>query len=373
MLPPLIGLAFAVSLAAAPPPSANPSVTVDQLRALLTQRSRDRDAALAHRLGALQLSERLTGAELRSLDQTLHPGPKTHDTLRLLADASAFLEPPPDEMPVRPAPSLPEQQAMIDRAVRFVAVTLSRLPDFFATRTTRTFDNLPPIVLHAGSVRAEEMQPDGVFSQEITFRDGKEVLGHRLTKRFSGVGFFPAGLTSTGEFGPLPAIILHDSAHGRVAWSHWETTLTGVVAVFQYMIPHGKSHYEVNYCCVKGVDDLSTALPTGMANAYHGRPGYHGTFSVDPDTGALVRITLEALLKASDPITDGGVAIDYAPVPIEGDKSYICPVHSVAISVTRSLMPGEVEPHMVRRINDVEFTDYHRFRATVKMVLPADP
>ncbi len=109
----------------------------------------------------------------------------------------------------------------------------------------------------------------------------------------------------------------------------------------------------------------------GIANFYHGRPGYHGKLSIDPATGAILRVRIEALLRESDPITDGGVAIDYGSVTIEGDKSYICPVHSVAVSVTRSQMEGDFAPRMVRRINEVRFDNYHRFGATVQMVIPA--
>jgi hypothetical protein len=76
------------------------------------------------------------------------------------------------------------------------------------------------------------------------------------------------------------------------------------------------------------------------------------------------------LLKNSDPITDGEVAIDYGVVTI-GDKSYICPVHSVAISVARSHIEGLYAPRAVRRINEVEFTNYHRLGATEQMLMPA--
>ena len=83
-----------------------------------------------------------------------------------------------------------------------------------------------------------------------------------------------------------------------------------------------------------------------------------------------MRITVEASLKSSAPITEGGVAIDYGLVTIEGDKSYVCPVHSVAISVVRSQIEGLYAPRTVRRINEVEFTHYHRYGATAEMVMP---
>jgi hypothetical protein len=349
-------------------------VTVEQLRALLVAASHETDGEMAQKVASLRLSERMTGADLDQIDDALHPRRQTGEALRLLADSSAFLDPPPGEIPARAEPSVAEQKAMLNGAVHFVAVTLKRLPDFFATRTTHGFDDLPAVSTHSGWAPSGKMHSDGSFSQEITFRHGEEVVGTRKRTR-GGKPAIVSGLTSTGEFGSLQAVILRDAAHGRVVWSHWETTATGTVAVFQYVVPEAQSHYEVDYCCVwsYGIPTRSfqSDAPFGIQNAYHGKPGYHGTLSIDPATGAIMRLTLEALLKYSDPITDGGVAIDYGSVPIEGDKNYICPVRSVAISVTRSDLGGDFTLRLVRRINEVEFTDYHRFRATVQMLAPA--
>lgn len=369
MLPALIGFVLASWLVAAPRPVNHRNVTVEGLRTLLVTSSHESDSEVAQQVRTLHLSERLTPETLSNLEDSLQIGEHTREALRLLADSSEFLEPPPAEVPARAAPSVAEQQTMMNAAVHFVAVTLKRLPDFFATRTTQSFDDLPTAVTHSGWAPDGPMHPDGTFSEEITFRNGKEVLGRKQAKKAAIL----SGLTSTGEFGPLPAVILRDVARGNVEWSHWETTPAGVVAVFQYVVPGSQSHYQVDYCCVRGYEDArdyGSFPPGGLANAYHGRPGYHGTVSIDPATGAIVRITLEALLKESDPITDGGVAIDYGPVRIEGDKSYICPVHSVAISVGRNQISGDFAPRAVRRINEVEFTDYHRFGASVQMVVP---
>jgi hypothetical protein len=367
----LIGVVLAAWMAGGPDPDSHSSATVDQLRTLLNEAPHESDAEMAHRIASLHLSERLTAMDLQQIDDVLHPQRQTGEALRLLADSSAFLDPPPGEIPARAEPSVAEQRAMLNGAIHFVAVTLKRLPDFFATRTTDGFDDLPAVSTHSGLAPSGKMHSDGSFSQEITFRRGEEVVGTRKKTR-GGKPAIVSGLTSTGEFGSLQAVILRDAAHGRLVWSHWETTATGTLAVFQYVVPEAESHYEVDYCCAWSYGNSTSGIPSdapfGIQNAYHGKPGYHGTLSIDPVTGAIMRLTLEALLRASDPITDGGVAIDYGWVPIEGDKDYICPVRSVAISVTRSDVGGDFTLRLVRRINEVEFTDYHRFRATVKMV-----
>jgi hypothetical protein len=376
MVPPLIGFIVAAWLAAGPPSAADQqSVTIDQLRTLLLDLAHEPDSQIAQRVGSLRLSERLSDAGLQQIDNTQHPGRQTREALRLMADSSAFLDPPTEEIPARAAPSIAEQQAMMNGAVQFVAVTLKRLPDFFATRTTQSFDDLPLLTTSSSWAPNGEMHADGTFSQEITFRNGREVAGARRAKASSlGKVAILSGLTSTGEFGSLQAVILRDIVHGNLEWGHWETTPSGVVAVFQYAVPATQSHYEVDYCCVRSYQDPTSYRGFafgGIPNAYHGKPGYHGTMSIDPATGAIVRITIEALLRQSDPITDGGVAIDYGPVAIEGDKTYVCPIRSVAISVTRSQVAGAFTPRIVRRINEVTFDNYHLFHATVQMVTPA--
>ncbi|MFP5228466.1 MAG: hypothetical protein ACLGXA_12650 [Acidobacteriota bacterium] len=344
-------------------------VTVDQLRVLMAGEGHAGDRAMADKVDGLQLSERLTAATLQRIEEAQHPGPQTAEALRLLSDSSAFLDPPAAEIPQRAAPGIPEQQAMMNGAVHFVVDTLKRLPDFFAARTTNSFDDGPTVVTHSGWSPAGKMHNVGTFSQEITFRKGREIVGSLSTAAHSsGKDAVAPGLTSSGEFGPLLAIILRDTAHGTVSWSHWEQSAIGVVGVFHYQVPQVQSHYEVNFCCVKSYEDPGAYLPGGTPNAYHGRPGYHGELSMDPATGAVVRVTLETELKDSDPISHAGVVVQFGTVALEGDKSYICPVRTLAVSTVESVVDGDFGLRTIRRVNEVAFTGYHRFGASTRIV-----
>jgi hypothetical protein len=107
------------------------------------------------------------------------------------------------------------------------------------------------------------------------------------------------------------------------------------------------------------------------SDSYNGTPSYHGNLYLDPATGAVLRVTVESDLKPSDPIMRAAISVQYAPVEI-GGKSYICPVHSIAISLTKSYAKGDMSEREILRINDVSFTDYHRFGSTVRL-LPDQP
>ena len=185
----LIGLIFVAGLAGGQPSDSHGSVTVDQLRMLLVDMSHEPDAKIAHRIVSLHLTERLTATALEKIDDGLHPGPETQAALRLLSDSSAFLDPPAAEIPARAAPSIAEQQTMMNGAVHFVAVTQRRLPDFVATRTTYSFDNQPTLLTAQGlgagrhDARRRQIQPGDHLSQGT--RGGRGTTGNDFAGRES--------------------------------------------------------------------------------------------------------------------------------------------------------------------------------------------
>jgi VWFA-related protein len=87
----------------APNPAIRP-VTVDQLDQLLRNEQSTPDADLAHQLSTVELTERADTAQIASWTAQLR-GKKSREALVALADASAFLDPPPaDNSPRCPDP-----------------------------------------------------------------------------------------------------------------------------------------------------------------------------------------------------------------------------------------------------------------------------
>ena len=167
------------------------------------------------------------------------------------------------------------------------------------------------------------------------------------------------GLESWGEFGPEPVVILMDAGRGMIEFHHWENGPTGVVAVFHFSVPRVASHYDVQYTC-----------PT--TEEFHDTPAYHGSFSVDAKTGALMRIMLEAESRPNDPITHIASIIEYSPMEI-GERSYICPVRSLATTVEEVGACGArhhnaVLDQPILWVNESSFSDYHRLGSTAKIV-----
>ena len=363
----------------APCDAATHTFTVEQLRQKLAalQTAGKNDESCAQQLNSLKMTEQLTQPTLDRITAEFKPGPKTALSLKMLADFSAFLEPPAGELLDKAPPEIAVQQAMLKSAIDFVGVTLHQMPDFLATRLTDSYDDIPELVTHSGWAPQTDLHLAASFSSHITYRNGKEVLdlqpdssGAKLKNDSS-----PVGLVSFGEFGPALGTTLTDASKGTLKWSHWEQSVAGPVAVFHYEVPPAASHYWVNYCCVRGAQDSAGAVAFGLdakdasaqSDSYHGTPSYHGNLYLDPATGNVLRVTVESDLKPSDPITRAAISVDYAPVEI-GGNSYICPGHSIAISSTKSHAKGDMSDMETLRINEVSFTDYHRFGSTTRIV-----
>ncbi len=406
----VLGLAAMLML----PASAARRITVAQLgqtlaAALAAHRS---DADLSHVLRGMELSERLTNATLDEFAAKLALQPRTALALQLLAAQSALLDPPAAELPATEKPDLPAQKKMLDAARGYVLQTVPHLPNFFATRTTNRFDDSPQVLAKGDWPVRDGLHLVGTATRKITFRDGKEVQDTETDLAKSGPGASQElGLNTWGEFGPELAIVLADTARGNISWSHWEQTPTGLAAVFHYEVPRTASHYAVNYCCLldeqyverrrMGYGGGSSGIggthgnnlnKTVSAHTYSETPGYHGTLSIDPVTGAVLRITLEAELKSGDPLLRAATVVEYGPVSI-GDRTYVCPQRSLAFSMEEASLANTtqvsasiigsnhatdeawgstVTPRSntpVLLVNETAFGDYHRLGSSMR-VLP---
>ncbi len=352
----------------------------DLTAALAEHRS---DADVAHMVGNVELSQRLTRVTLGRLAARLAIQPRTALALELLADQSAFLDPPPAELPATEPPDAAQQQHMLDLARGYVVDTIPRLPNFFATRTVTRFDDAPEIP-HPGDwpVRAG-LHPDGSASRAVTFRDGKEVVDTPGPETSAKPDL---GLYSFGEFGPVLARTFTDLVKGKVQFSHWEETPLGIAAVYKFEVPKSDSHYQVHFCCAtdavyaarqafgarnvgrRGSESNNPAQDVKLV-PFNATPAYHGNLSIDPTTGAVLRIAIEAELSSGDPIERAATVVDYSRVSI-GGQDFICPRRSVAISLQQAPYApnGHPRPPPTLRINENTFTDYHRLAATVRVI-----
>jgi hypothetical protein len=336
-------------------------VTVAQLESALNEVRGKRDTRVAEVISGMELSERLTPAKLSRWQARL-PGEKSRKSLEVLADLSAFLDPPAAEIPTRPMPNFAEQSRIMELAVNYAKETLHKLPNFFARRDTVLFEDNPSRRLEDMArivVPYEPIHEVNKTSVTVLYRDGAEVVDAGRVKRGK---YDPNAriLTTHGVFGPILSTTLVDAANGEVTWSRWEQGLGGPEAVFHFSVPRSKSHYQVAFCCFED--------NTRENREFRKMSGYHGEIAIDPADGSILRLTLVADLDPADPVGVSNIMVEYAPVEI-GGRNYICPIKNVSIWVTSPEGPNALQT----LLNDVDFAQYHLFRSEARILFGSDP
>lgn len=332
--------------------NAQARVSVAQLEEFLSaHHEKDSDAEIADRLGSVQLAEQLSDVRLARLSSTLRLGARAEEQLDLLAVASSFEAPPPSELPSDPPADAAAQQQMLDLARAFVATSVHHLPDFIATRRTESFNSTPQGADKSSSKPHIELHFIGEHRRQVTFRSGHEVS---TASNAEEIQTNLDNLTTWGEFGPILATVLGDSSQDAIVWSRWQNDANGrKLAVFHYTVPKSASHDLIDLCCYLGFRDT---------------PGYHGDLYLDPATGSILEITLEAELPNDAPVRVSKMAVRYGPVDISG-KTYICPLRGVAVGVIHDAQLEKVDGLGLERfINVVHFTDYHKFGSTARVL-----
>jgi VWFA-related protein len=367
---------FALFLLIAFRAGAEAHLTVAQFEEVLTKATiaHKSDSEFALRIGTVELSERLSETTVDRLTKRLTLDNRVAQALHLLADQSEFLDPPLSELPAIAPPDTAAQQRMLNAARNYVAATLSRLPNFLATRTTERFDDSPQALAENAWPTRAGLHLLGASSSEISVRNEQGTMSSAGVRVVNGEEA-QAGLTSWGEFGSMLGMILGDVANGNVSWSHWEEAVADPVAVFNYSVPRSSSHFQVTgilpqqFGQVKaGVGfSLQPVLDVSRGTPYHIAPGYHGKLWLDPATGTILRITIEADLRGLDPVKRAATLTEYGPVTI-GDSIFICPVHSLALhmDLLNQNDPSGAPPLL--ELNETKFTNYHRFASTARLL-----
>ncbi len=352
-------------------------VTVEQFEQFLSAPHHPRDSKFAEQLAGYEITQRAGSARLARW-LLLVTGKRSRQVVMALADFSAFEDLPAADLTPEPTPGIETQRAIFARVIDYVVRTRARLPDFSALRSTTRFvvaaprqirlesqttrmfgtDQEKPDYMELGRARSE---PDGgrslfvtpTSSRFVTYRDGHEVSSNGDASSAS----LQPHLNTVGEFGPILSVVLGDAMHGNVSWDHWEPGIKTHLAVFRYSVPKEVSHYAVQ-------DSASVAS----------FPAYSGEIAVDPDTGAIIRITLSAE-QGSVNSSESGIVVEYGPVEIAG-KTYICPIHSVAFwrampDLRKGVAPAPEQVQMDQEeifLNDVSFTNYHVFRSEMRIL-----
>ena len=346
-------------------------VTMEQVEAILKEDRGDRDAELAKQLSYLELTERMTSAKLRNWTMVFR-GKKTRAALVALSDASAFLNPPREEVLGDAAPDASERRKMLARVSKYLSQTIPRLPNFFARRTTVEYRDIPELHEWGTETDYQPLHVARSATATVLYRNGNEVVEAKNKETKSDKPW----LVTNGTFGPLLGYVSKALAvSDGMMWSRWERGDDGRRAVFHWEVPPEKSVYRVGACC----------LPDGDGTGPFSRiDGYFGEIAIDPVSGAILRLELKPPLQfASPPVTTpqvrADIVIEYGTAEV-GGIPYVCPIRSVTISRARSVIEVKEWDQSFRTygpystvLNDATFDNYHRFRSDARILMDSPP
>ncbi|MGA8741381.1 MAG: hypothetical protein WB561_09380 [Terracidiphilus sp.] len=313
-------------------------VTVAQLTGIAEKEKDRHDGEAAKEMEHMQLTERLSSPKLARLSAEL-PGKKSKTALMAIGDVSVFLDPPPDEIPLKAVPDMAEQTQIMSLVMDYLKKIMPKLPDFYAKRFTTSFEEVSRLNDKNGLYKRGDLHPAGDFKVTVYYREGQEVVHPE--------GAAEHGLTTLGTFGPILRLVVQDAAYSNTTkWSRWEEGPSGPMAVFRFDVQQGESHYSIS-----GAGEYGMVGPTA----------YHGEIGIDPGSGTILRLVLEADPAFGSLTERADVMVEYGSVAI-GGETYTCPVRSVTYSVNRGLK------RKVARLIDVVFSDYHVFRSEMRIL-----
>lgn len=255
---------------------------------------------------------------------------------------------------------------MISQANAYVAQTIPRLPNFLAERITVEYGEAPrrPGTAWKTVTGDTSLYAETTTKATMRSRDGKEVVEKGVT---AGKPSGTERLTTYGVFGPIlgPVLMGPIRTHGDLSWSRWEMGTHGPVAVFRYRTTREKDLY------LTASDYLTIYDSVARRKGYE---PFNGEFAIDPASGAILRLTLEADLEPRLPLDRSNIMVEYSP-QLLGGRTYICPARSVSISRHRVIMDilewsesYKIYAPFETRLNDVVFDKYHLFQPTVRML-----
>jgi VWFA-related protein len=344
-------------------------VTVAQLEELVHAQS-----DLPRKLANLELTERLSTPRLDVLLSEIH-GERERQALTADADLSIALAPPADEIVSRPPPPVKEQRAILERSFDYLQNAIPKLPDFYASRNTVRFEEPPERDNEIWKMPHQDQTLHFATGEHATvlYRNGHEVVEkkQKLGKRPVARGVRARGLETRGTFGPILAYVLTAAASSpsTLKWKRWERGKYGDLAVFSYRVASTNSGPELTYCC----------LPEGDGTTpYQNKGDTYGEFALNPETGAIMRIVINADLDEERdpdvPLIRSQIMVEYGPEEL-GGKTYICPQRSVEVSRGRTErelhewgMVFSLYSYFETMINDVTFGGYHKFGSEARIL-----
>lgn len=249
-----------------------------------------------------------------------------------------------------PKPLSVEQEKIIAQAREIALDYTRRLPDFICLQFTRRYeDPLGENDFHLRDTVAAQLT---YFGQKEDYKLISRKANYKLAPQDDKPADTPYtsldGATSRGEFGTLLKQIFEPATHSEF-WFQRRTSLRHLPALaFGYRVLAVNSKWTLEH----------------SATAQLCTPAYTGSLFIDPETHAVMRVTMEAQrIPSSFPIQAASIQLDYAWQDLAGQK-FLLPSTAVLYMRMR-------EVRLIKE-NEIEFRNYRKYSAASDITFEAD-
>ena len=372
-------------------------MTVAQLTELLHSFVQDKksDVEASTALKQVELSEQLTRTAMNSLVGLVN-GPLSTEQIYVLEARSADLAPPASELPGTPAPDSATQKAILAKAETYVSRTYEQLPLLTATKTTLRFqDNLEALASSGGMASgAKDAVTSFGFANPATYvhyvnSTAREVVTEHGVEKKSAekdtIKWGANGMTAIREPDPsLGRVFQEAQAAGAFAWLRWELINGKPAAVYSFAVGKQKSKLALDVCCFPNINQAGIASfysattgptlsnqgagPNGVTGNFQTNTEWHefktttpysGRLFIDPDSGVVLRMIVEADLKPGEVVHQLDTRVDFGLVKV-GSNSFIAPVRTIINSVVVPNGESGAGGYSTRcTLLSSEYSDYH--------------
>lgn len=370
-------------------------ISIGQLEDLLRsmQQEKKSDTEIADALKQIELTEELTRRKMNGL-VSYAPGPLSTEQIYVLEAQSADLIPPASDLPLTPAPDAAAQKDILDKAAHYVTSTYAELPSLTATKIMLRFqDNVEAVAAASGlQGGAQDVVVGGSFSNpasfvhyinssktQVTSMHGAEKLSDAKDTVLWGAN----KMIALREPSPSLTAVFHEARSAEsVRWLRWEAINGKATAVFAFAVPHKQSQLDLDVCCFPNINQAgiatfytaTTAAALGGGGSGGGVAGnfqtstnwheykttasYHGEFFIDPQTGVIARMIVQAELKPSDVVHELDTRVDFS-LTRAGNQIYVLPVKTYINTLVVPNGDSGAATYTTRRtLFTSEYTDY---------------
>ncbi len=301
-----------------PPPQPEPEAEAP--------RTQVRDAAPPVRIGADDPGPPVQRHGAPAARRSTPIEPPTEMTPTEIASAPV---PPPSAAATAPPPAPRPEDPIVEKARQAAAAFDERLPNYVCQQFTARFES---------SSHPVNWRPIDIVSAEVIFEDQSEhyrnikINDKPTSKRLEDTG----GAWSRGEYGTILASLF---SPGTAAEFHKRTneTIAGVsTAVYDYTVVRERSNWAIH-------------APSQLL-----RPAYRGAVWIDPKTGRVLRVEMQARRMPEEfPLDTVETAVDYQYIRLGGPDLFLLPVHAEVLACQRG------SSYCSR--NAIDFRNYHRY------------